>query len=100
VYLDQAWQNAFCFGLAVEKSERDYMDPTLLLTIVGGNDSTLQAMKAAIDIGSHGLSFGHGIKQITDYKFHKEFGFKTERGKYDKFPNFNPSFRKKGILLR
>jgi hypothetical protein len=51
-----------------------------------GNDSTLQAMKAAVDIGSGGLSFGHGEKQLSDYKFVQQFRMYSDKGKYEKFP--------------
>lgn len=99
VYLEQTWQNAFCYGLALEKPERDHMDPKLLMTIVGGNDSTLQALKAAIDLGSYGLSFGHGEKQLSEYKYVKQFGFCSEKGKYEKFPITVNQNRKAVIIV-
>ncbi|MDE5055331.1 helicase [Niallia taxi] len=86
IYLEQAWQSAFCYALAVEPPEHDYQGAKLLMTIIAGNDSTMQAMKAAIDTGSGGLSFGYGIKGLTDYKFHKELRIFSEKGKYEKFP--------------
>ncbi|RHW36079.1 helicase [Neobacillus notoginsengisoli] len=84
--LDQAWQTAFCYALAVEPPEREWQGAKLLMTIIAGNDSTLQAMKAAVDIGSGGMSFGHGEKQLTDYKFAQEFRMYSDKGKYEKFP--------------
>ncbi|MEG6533734.1 DEAD/DEAH box helicase [Caldibacillus thermoamylovorans] len=86
IYLDQAWQNAFCYACAVEPAEYEWKGSKLLLTIIAGSDSTIQAMKAAVDIGSGGISFGYGEKQSTDYKFMKQFGIYSEKGKYEKFP--------------
>ncbi|MFT9493857.1 MULTISPECIES: helicase-related protein [Bacillota] len=86
IYLEQAWQNAFCYALAVEPPEYEWQGAKLLMTIIAGNDSTLQAMKAAVDIGSGGLTFGHGEKQLTDYKFISQFRLFSDKGKYEKFP--------------
>jgi rRNA maturation protein Nop10 len=86
IYLEQAWQNAFCYALAVEPAEHEWQGAKLLMTIIAGNDSTLQAMKAAVDIGSGGLAFGYGEKQLTDYKFNQEFRIYSDKGKYEKFP--------------
>ena len=73
IYLEQAWQNAFCYALAVEPPEKEWQGAKLLMTIIAGSDSTLQAMKAGVDIGSGGLSFGHGEKTLTEYKFVQQF---------------------------
>lgn len=86
LYLEQAWQTAFCYALAVEPPEQEWQGAKLLMTIIAGNDSTLQAMKAAVDIGSGGMSFGHGEKQLTDYKFVQQFKMYSEKGKFEKFP--------------
>ncbi|QCJ45408.1 helicase (plasmid) [Bacillus sp. S3] len=86
LYLEQAWQTAFCYALAVEPPEHEWQGAKLLMTIIAGNDSTLQAMKAAVDIGSGGMSFGHGEKQLTDYKFVQQFRMYSDKGKYEKFP--------------
>lgn len=86
VYLEQSYQDAFCYAIACEQPERDYQMPKLLLTIISGNDSTLQSIKAAVDIGSSGLYFGYGEKELTGYKFHKEFQMVSEKGSYEKFP--------------
>jgi len=86
LYLDQAWQSAFCYALAAEPPEHDWQGAKLLMTIIAGNDSTLQAMKAAVDIGSSGMAFGHGEKQLTDYKFVQQFRMYSDKGKYEKFP--------------
>ncbi|WP_078557076.1 hypothetical protein [Bacillus alkalicellulosilyticus] len=86
VYLEQAWQDAFCYAMAVEEPEKNYLDPKLLLTIISGNDASLQAIKAAIDIGSNGLYFGYGEKGLTGYEFQREFKFCTDKGAYEKFP--------------
>lgn len=87
VYLDQAWQSAFCYALACEKPKNEFQGSKLLMTIIAGNDSTIQAMKATVDIGSiGGISFGYGEKQLTQYDFHKEFNVYSDKGKYEKFP--------------
>jgi hypothetical protein len=86
VYLEQAWQSAFCYALAVEPAVNEWQGAKLLMTIIAGNDSTLQAMKAAVDIGSGGLSFGHGEKQLIDYKFIKEFSIYSTKGTYTNYP--------------
>lgn len=85
IYLDQAWQNAFCYALAVEPPQHEWQGAKLLMTIIAGSNSTIQAMKAAVDIGSDGLSFGYGEKQLTDYKFASKFRMNSEKGQYDKF---------------
>lgn len=85
LYLDQAWQNAFCYALAVEEPEKEWQSAKLLMTIIAGSDSTLQAMKASVDIGSSGISFGHGEKQLTDYKFVSQFRMHSDKGKYESF---------------
>lgn len=86
VYLEQAYQNALCFALACEEPEKNWQEPRLLLTIVAGNDSTLQTMKAAIDSGLNGVSYGYGEKTLTGYDFTREFRVGPEKGKYSKFP--------------
>lgn len=86
LYLDQAWQTSFCYALVAEPAEHQWQGSKLLLTIIAGNDSTLQAMKAAVDIGSGGLAFGHGEKGLTDYKFVQQFRMYSDKGKYEKFP--------------
>ncbi|MFJ6414476.1 helicase-related protein [Terribacillus saccharophilus] len=83
IYLDQAWQDAYCYSLAVEETESQ---ARLLFAIISGSDSTLQAMKAAVDIGSNGLYFGHGVKGLSQFSFEKEFQFCSDKGKYEKFP--------------
>lgn len=85
LYLDQAWQNAFCYALAVEEPEKEWQSAKLLMTIIAGSDSTLQAMKASVDIGISGISFGHGEKQLTDYKFISQFRMYSDKGKYESF---------------
>lgn len=94
VYLEQAYQNAFVYACAVEPVERNWESHKLLLAIIAGADSTVQAIKAAIDIGSAGLTFGYGEKNLTDYRFHREFGIYAEKGKYEKFPMTVNSNRK------
>ncbi|ETI69560.1 hypothetical protein [Neobacillus vireti] len=83
LYMDQALQSAFCYTMAVEPPEHEWQGSKLLLTIIAGNDSTLQAIKAAVDIGSGGLSFGHGEKQLTDYKVVQQFRMYSDKGKYE-----------------
>ncbi|WP_209124492.1 DEAD/DEAH box helicase [Alkalihalobacillus sp. BA299] len=86
VYLEQAYQNALCFALACEEPEKNWQEPRLLMTVIAGSDSTLQAMKAAIDSGLNGISFGHGVKSLTGYDFEREFRIESEKGKFEKFP--------------
>lgn len=86
IYLNEAWQNAFCYALVAEEGTNEFVGNKLLMTIIGGNDSTLQAMKAAIDLGSSGLSYGYGEKKLTDYEFNRTFRLHAEKGKYEKFP--------------
>lgn len=98
VYLEQAWQSAFCFGLAVEE-QGENRPPLVLMTIIAGSDSSLQAIKAAIDMGSHGMYFGHGIKETFSYRFEREFSFFSEKGKYEKFPITVNNNRKALIIV-
>jgi len=82
VYLKDAYHEVFCYGLAF-KNEGNYKDK-LLFTIISGSDSALQSMKAAIDVGTKGgISFGHGKKSMTDYRFHREKPLETEKGQYE-----------------
>jgi hypothetical protein len=94
VYLNECWQSAFCFALAAEEPEKAWMEAKLLLTIVGGNDSTIQAVRGAIDIGSSGITFGWGNKTLVSYEFQKAFKLCSDKGKYDKFPMTVNSNRK------
>jgi hypothetical protein len=82
IYLDEAWQNAFCYALVIEPGQ-SYSK--MLMTIIAGSDSTLQTMKAAVDLGSYGISYGYGKKQLTDYHFNKEFNIYTDKGKYENY---------------
>lgn len=86
VYLEQAYQNALCFALACEEPEKNWHEPRLLMTVIAGSDSTLQVMKAAIDSGLKGMSFGYGEKSLTGYDFEREFRIESEKGKFEKFP--------------
>ncbi|MGE6755968.1 hypothetical protein ACQKFO_21440 [Rossellomorea sp. NPDC071047] len=86
VYLEQAWQSAFCFAFACEEPERQNQPPKILMTVLAGSDSTLQAMKAAMDIGSSGFRFGHGNKTLTSYEFESEFSVVADKGSYERFP--------------
>lgn len=94
LYLNEAWQNAFCYAAAVEDIKHEWQGGKLLLAIIAGSDSTIQAMKASVDIGSSGISFGFGKKTLTDYEFVREFRIFTEKGKYSKFPMTINSNRK------
>ncbi|WP_066412771.1 helicase-related protein [Sutcliffiella cohnii] len=94
VYLDQAYQNALCFALACEEPKKDWKEPRLLLTVIAGSDSTLQAIKASIDTGLNGISFGHGIKGLTGYDFKSEFKLESDKESYEKFPMTINSNRK------
>jgi ssDNA-binding Zn-finger/Zn-ribbon topoisomerase 1 len=80
----KAYQQAFCFALALE--DRGAREPLMLATVIGGADSTVQSIKACIDTGTYGLSFGYGKKDLTSYRFFSEMQFFTEKGKYTTFP--------------
>lgn len=80
----RAYQSAFCFAIALE--DKGARMPLLLSTVIGGPDSTLQSIKAAIDTGTYGLSFGYGTKGLSSYQFQKEFTMFSEKGKYHTFP--------------
>lgn len=85
VYLNKAWHEVLCYGLATEKARGT--EDKLLLTIVSGSDSAMQSIRGAIDIGSRGgLTFGYGEKQLTGYRFKKEISLRSEKGRYQKFP--------------
>lgn len=86
VYLEQAWQTSFCFGFACEDVNNKDNSSKILLAIIAGNDSTLQATKAAMDIGSSGFRFGHGKKTLSNYEFESEFRAFAEKGCYERFP--------------
>ncbi|NRD81086.1 DEAD/DEAH box helicase family protein [Bacillus sp. BRMEA1] len=86
VYLEQAWQNAFCYALACEAPDQSWKQPLILMTIIAGSDSTLQSMKAAMDIGSNGFHFGQGEKTLTTYEFQRDFQLCADKGSYEKFP--------------
>lgn len=94
VYRDHLWQSAFCFALACEDNESKFQEPKLLFTIIGGSDTTLQAMKAAMDSGYSGIGFGYGLKELTQWKFTREFTVAAEKGKYNTFPISITSSRK------
>lgn len=80
----KSYQQAFCFALALE--DRGAREPLMLATIIGGADSTVQAIKAVIDTGTYGLSFGYGKKDLASYRFFSEQQFFTDKGKYTTFP--------------
>lgn len=75
------YQTAFCFALATES----HISNKLLFTIIGGNDTTLQAIKGCIDSGWQ-VSAGHGVETTTGYEFMSEFSIGTEKGMYEKIP--------------
>jgi hypothetical protein len=98
VYVEQAWHTAFCFGLAVEEQGKNH-PPLLLMAVIAGSDSALQSIKAAIDIGTYGMNFGHGVKETFSYRFEREFSFFSEKGKYEKFPITVNNNRKALIIV-
>ncbi len=86
VRLENTWQHSFCYALVTDEPKNPHYPKNLLLTIISGNDSTIQATKAAIDSGTNGLAFGYGEKDTTDYRFHRDDNLLSEKGKYTKFP--------------
>lgn len=85
IFVDgKTYQNAFCFALGLSSPEGRYSK--LLTAVIAGADSTLQSMKAAIQMGTYGFSFGYGEKGLNAYKFNSELSIFTEKGKYSFFP--------------
>lgn len=80
----KTYQAAFCFAHVV--ADIGQRVPLLLCTIIGGIDSTVQSIKAAIDNGISGLKFGTGEKSSISYQFESQFQFYAEKGKYTTFP--------------
>ncbi len=84
---ERVWNEAFCYAMVFEKNKnkRAYdAEGKLLMTIISGADTTLQAIKAAIDMGVE-IKFGFGEKGLSNYEFKKELNLSCEKGKYDKF---------------
>lgn len=85
IYVENtAYQHAFCFALGLEENRSG--NKSLLYAIIGGADSTIQAMKVAIDSGMEVMKFGYGEKTLTGYDFREEFRFFSEKGAYTSFP--------------
>lgn len=75
-------QSIFCFAFATE-DKGDYY-PKMLFAILGGNDISMEAIKASIEVGGI-YDFGYGEKTpMMELIFHKEQSFQTEKGKYNK----------------
>lgn len=84
VRMNNLYQDVFCYGLAIEEDGREDI---IKAVIVAGNDSSLQAIKASMDIGSIGINFGYGTKHNTTWNFQSEIrGLRAEKGKYTRFP--------------
>lgn len=85
VRLNNLYQDVFCYGLAVEENEQSRH--TLKMAIIAGNDSSLQAIKASMDIGTNGINFGYGYKMNNSWQFQPEIrSLYAEKGKYSRFP--------------
>ncbi|MFL0364626.1 helicase-related protein [Pseudobacillus sp. 179-B 2D1 NHS] len=85
VFVDgKTYQNAFCYSMIV--ADDPGTRKTMLSCIIAGADSTMQSMKAAIDLGAFGFSFGYGVKGQNGYHFNEEVKLHTEKGKYNYFP--------------
>ncbi|MCU4991208.1 hypothetical protein OCF10_20090 [Bacillus cereus] len=80
----KTYQSAFCFAHVV--ADIGQRVPLLICTIIGGIDSTVQSIKAAIDNGISDLKFGTGEKSSISYQFESQFQFYAEKGKYTTFP--------------
>ncbi|KWU59039.1 hypothetical protein AWW70_19620 [Bacillus mycoides] len=80
----KTYQSAFYFAHVV--ADIGQRAPLLLCTIIGGIDSTVQIIKAAIDNWISGLKFGTGEKSSINYKIESQFHFYAEKGKYTTFP--------------
>ncbi|MGF9978912.1 helicase-related protein [Viridibacillus arvi] len=84
-YHQQAYHQTFCYAAAWESGNKH--SQKLLMTIVSGSDSTIQAVKAISDIGTYGgITFGYGTKNLTGYQFTTEQTLTSEKGKYESFP--------------
>lgn len=100
LYNDKVWHETFCYAVAFdanEKSRRYDAQGKLLMTIISGADATLQAMKAAIDMGVF-VKFGYGEKGLATYKFNKELELSCEKGKYEKF-NMSLNKNRKALAI-
>ncbi|MCM3358108.1 DEAD/DEAH box helicase [Psychrobacillus sp. MER TA 171] len=85
VFLKEAYHEVLCYGLASLEGNKGQGEK-LLFTIISGSDSALQSIKASIDIGSRGISFGNGEKTNTNYLFKREKYLFSEKGKYEMYP--------------
>lgn len=85
VFVDgKTYQNAFCFAMVTDNNSGKRK--TMLSCVIGGADSSLQSIKASIDMGILGISFGYGTKNQHGYRFQEEVRLHTEKGKYSYFP--------------
>lgn len=91
-YTEISQQKAFCFAFVTDSP--DVKNGTLLFTVLAGSDSALQSIKAMIDGGYSGISFGHGVMTNTGYDFEREFFFRSEKGKYTTYPMTLDNHRK------
>jgi len=84
VYHNQAWHTSMCFAFAYSQVEAEHHVPTALFAIIGGSDSSLQSIKASMDLGFQSMAFGYGQKDTQGYQFKRHFEFKADKGKYTK----------------
>lgn len=84
VRMNNLYQSVFCYGLAIEENKHPGV---IKMAIIAGSDSTLQAVKSSMDIGSR-INFGYGVKKFnTSWDFRCEIpGLHAEKGKYTRFP--------------
>lgn len=91
-----AWHSGFCYALLHSESEQN-KTPELLFTVISGSDSSIQAIKAGVEIGRT-LNFGYGEKGESEFVFTEELSVKSDKGKYMKYP-ITLNNNRKGIIF-
>lgn len=96
---DAVTQSVFAYALGAKEwvNGSGYKRHKLLFTIVAGSDSSLQAIKSVVASG-WSISFGHGEKGESDYRFTGGQAIETEKGKYDFF-TMNVGRNKKALAI-
>lgn len=104
------YHSAFTHALAMEDIETSRQEKKILFALLSGNDTSIQAIKAYIDLGwgsASGIQFGKGKKGITCYEMIKDkededenkiIKLYSERGSYSK-TNMNLSPTAKAVMF-
>lgn len=97
----EAQHQVFVHAMA-HSEEKQYRGHKILFALLSGHDSSLQSIKAQIDIGtSISLKFGKAEKTIEGYSLNEDETIKdlySEKGCYTK-TNMNLSSTKKAVLF-